>query len=549
MQSQPNSAEWTVEMQTEGQTWAEAMVQAQVQAQEELQARMQARAQAEARARGVRVQAEARARVRAQAPARRLRAQALAQAEARTEAEAEVRAEALARGLTVVKRLAQGLTVKRMPQGLAVLQRLRYSILNPITYEEILADSKLKDIIDSIKPDHRHELARNLSLWRHSQDFWWLIQIVTPIARLPSELLQQILLVVIDDASNDNASNLPSVLMFVCKHWYTIINRLWASVNLGTTTPKDVITTKLERNPWHLDILVDTEVDRGDLTPSEGAYNAIFAVMEASSRWRSFIVKTFPPQADLPEHLVNHGLQRCPGAVMNRLRTFRIKSPCEMSPLVDWLLRILGTTASRELTTVEINSSNVVAFLVPTYSPIFRSVTVLSLDTPGLRNPIDLLPHLHQLESLTVSRLPLPTYHNDVDLPFVHTLRHLRLRAASIQWMSGKTFHTLESCTLLYPVHRHVLHTFRTTLPNCTDLTFQGYPLDILDGISTPKRPHLSVACFKTDKRRGYRQLVQFSSQAIQESRLAPRILHISIEATNEAWTKAFACMSNLEEL
>ena len=33
------------------------------------------------------------------------------------------------------------------------------------------------------------------------------------------------------------------------------------------------------------------------------------------------------------------------------------------------------------------------------------------------------------------------------------------------------------------------------------------------------------------------------------ENRLAPRVLHISIEATNHAWIKAFTFMSNLEEL
>jgi hypothetical protein len=52
-----------------------------------------------------------------------------------------------------------------------------------------------------------------------------------------------------------------------------------------------------------------------------------------------------------------------------------------------------------------------------------------------------------------------------------------------------------------------------------------------------------------SDKPRGNRQLARFSSQALQESRLAPRILHISIEATNQAWIKALAFMSNLEEL
>src|SRR5258706_13047516 len=344
----------------------------------------------------------------------------------------------------------------------------------------------------------------------------------------------------------DNASLSPLVLMRVCKDWYTEVNDIWASLKIGTRTSKDTVQRKLRRNQRLLDVLVDTEI------PSDGTYEAIFAAIEATSRWRSFVVEMFPTRAraDLPEkHLVKIGRQRSSGAVMSCLRTFKFKSACEMSPLLDHLLRILGESASGELTTVEINSPSVISFLAPTYPSIFNSIKVLSLDPPGLRNPVDFLPPLHQLESLTASHLFLPTYHNHVDLPFVHTLRHLSLRAVSIQWMSGRTFHALESCTLLLPLHRHVLRTFGTNLPNCKHLTFEGYPLNILDGVSTHRLTHLSVTCSSSYQPRGNTQLVRFSSQALRESRLAPRILHISIEAANEAWITALAFMSNLEEL
>ena len=378
----------------------------------------------------------------------------------------------------------------------------------------------------------------------YRQQYWWLIQIIAPIYRLPSELLQHILLNIIN-----NASDPPFFLMRVSKLWYNTVTGIWASLKLGTTTPKDSVTGKMQRNQWFLDVVVDTEIDRGHLTLSEDAYQAIFAAMEATSRWRSLVLETFPAQADLPEDLVNRGLQRCTNAVMNRLRTFKVKVPCEMSPLLNHLLCVLGTSASEELTIVEINCANIISFLVPTYPSIFRSVIVLSLDASGLPNPVDLLPHLHQLKTLTASHLPLPVYHNDVDLPFVHTLRHLRLRSVSIQWMSGRTFHALESCAIIFPVHRHVLHTFCTTLPHCKVFSFEGYPLDILRGVSAHKSTQFSVVCSTSYKPRGTQQLARFSSQALQESQLAPRILHISIEATDEAWIKALTFMSNLEEL
>jgi len=454
--------------------------------------------------------------------------QARAEARARAEAWGYVAPQAVAR----VEALAQALGAGVWPVK-----------AQTFTYADVLADSKLMHLIYSI-PDYRRILPCHLYRRPHTtQKYWWLIQITTPITRLPPELLHQILLFIIDEASDS-----PLALMRVCKHWYAIVTGIWASLKLGTTTPKDAVTTKLKRNQLVLDVVVDTEIDRGYLTPSEGAYQAIFAAIDATDRWRSFVVETFPPQADLPEHLVNSGLQGCSGAVMNRIRTFRIKCACETSSLLDHLLRILGKSASRELTTVEINSPNVISFLAPTYSTIFHSVKVLSLclDNPGLRNPVDLLPHLHQLESLTASHLSFP---NDVDVPFVHTLRHLSLRAVSIQWMSGKTFHALKSCTLLLPRHRHIQHAFSTTLPNCKHLTFQGYPLHVLNGVSARNLDHLSVTCSSSFKLRGTWELVQFSSQALRQSRLSPRILHLSIEATSEAWRKALAFISGLEEL
>ena len=456
------------------------------------------------------------------------------------------RAWALA-GTLEVDLWTHGLTSERVVQWTQALAELVEGLSELVgaplvTYDEILANSDLMDIIYYIKPDYCLHFAHHL--WPHRQKYWWLIQIIVPITRLPQELLHQILLNIID-----NASNSPLVLMRVCKHWYTIVTGIWASLKLGTRTSKDTVTRKLKRNQWLLDVLVDTQIDRGHFTPSKGAHQGIFAAMEAASRWRSLVLETFPPQADLPDYLVNRGLQKCTNAVMSRMKTFKVKVPCERSPLLDHILRVLGTSASEELTTVEINSANVISFLVPAYSSIFRSVTTLSLDAPGLSNPADLLPHLHQLESLTASHLPLPVYHDDADLPFIHTLRHLTLKAVSIQWMNGRTFHVLESCTLTFPLHRHLLHTFCSTLPNCKDFSFEGYPLDILRGVSAHKLTHLSVVSPSSCKQRGTRQLAQFSSQALQESQLALRILHISIEATGEAWIKALTFMSNLEEL
>jgi len=481
---------------------------------------------------------EAEARVEVCAPKAQVAAPAEAQAAARAGALARARALAQARA----QMADEGMISSFLAKALASLEkRNMWEGAYEPTYVEVLADSKIKGIVDSIEPRYHHVLARGL--WRHSKHFW-LIHFIAPVTRLPPELLQSILSTIIDDASDS-----PLVLMLVCKHWYTIVTGIWAPLKLGTRTPKDTVTRMLERNQSLLDIFLDTEIDRGDFTLSGGAYEAIFAAFEAISRWRSLVVESFPGQADLPEHLVDSGLQRCSNATTSQLETFKVKCACEMSPLLDRLLRILGTRASPKLTTVEMNSESVISFLVPAYSPIFRSVKVLFLDSSGTHDPVDLLPHLHQLEEFTASHLSLPVYGHDTDLPPVNTLRRLTLRAVSIQWMSGRIFPVLESCALIFPLHRHVLHTFSTTLPNCKHLTFRGYPLDILDGVSAHNIVHLSVTSSGSFNGRGARQLDSYCRLVLGESRLAPRILHISIEATSQAWMNALTLMPYLEEL
>ena len=341
-----------------------------------------------------RTHARTRARSQAQAKAMAL-GEALGEAEgwaevewrARVEGRARARARALMRALALARTLAQTLTQTRGPA------QAPEAMKPGITYVEVLEDSRLKDIIYSLKPDHRQRLVHHLCSRSHNiTEYWWLVQIIAPVTRLPREVLHQTLHILID-----NASQSPLVLMRVCKHWYLQVASIWGSLKLGTRTPIDAIQVTLERRQWLLDVLFDTEIDRGHVTPSEGAYQAIFAAIQATDRWRSFLVETFPPQADLPEHVVDRHLQRCSNAVMSRLRTFKIKCACKMSPLLERLLRIIGTSASGELMTVEIKSPSVLSFLAPTYPSLFHSVRVLVLDTPGLPNPVDFLPHLHQL--------------------------------------------------------------------------------------------------------------------------------------------------------
>ena len=559
-------AQAEVQVQAESEDLVTMLAQSDAEVQARLEDRVRVAVQAEAK---VQAQAEDLTTVLAQAQAVAfVLARALEQAEAKVEAEVE--AESVTRVLALEARAKLQLESQAETEAIALelaeadaqvqvhvkakvqaslwvmeLARVHHTMrawtqaLGPIQVQTWLRVGALEA--------YKVQVERDLIWPRHRQDYWWLSQIITPITRLPPEILQQIFLILIDDDKDS-----PLVLMLVSKYWYNVVTGFWASLKLGTTTTKEAVIEKLERNQRLLDVAVNTNIGLYDAPINfniRDAYQGIFSAMQATSRWRRLEIVALPAQADLPEDLVNRGLQQCSGPALSHLRTFIIKCCLDMSPLLNRLLHILGNTASRELTTVTINSENVISFLVPTYSSIFHSVTVLSLDVPWLRNPVDLLPHLHQLEDFTASHLPLPVYQTDADLPFVHTLRHLKLTSVSIQWMSGRTFHVLQSCKLFPSFDDPVLPTFRTALPTCEKLSFKSHSFDILKGASAPKLIRLSVTCYPLCKERGSPQLVRFASRALRASRLTPQILHITIEATDRAWRKALAFMSNVEEL
>ena len=406
-----------------------------------------------------------------------------------------------------------------------------------------LAGTSYKDLLYTLLCDLRQYVMPSSKSPQTKHVYLRVLRFIAPITRLPPELLQQIFFIIIDDVTQTSLS-----LMAVCRDWHDMVTSIWVSLILGATTSREAVTNKLERNPWLLDILISTEADRGGLNSSEVAYEGIFSAIEVASRWRTVVIERFPGQTDLPEALVDRGFQRCANAALSHLRTFKIKHDCEMSPLLDRLLRILGTTASAELTTVEINSGNAVLFLLtPVHSSVFNFIKVLCLDTPVMSESVDLLPHLKHLETFIASHLHLPTYPLYVDLPFTRTLRHLRLKAVSIQWMGGRTFRVLKTCALILPLHHHSVRTFGTLLPNCKELTFEGQPLETFEGFSVDKLTHLSVKSQGWSMLHGNRQIACISNRF--SIALPLRSLHIGVSGSSRAWIKALALMSNLEEL
>jgi hypothetical protein len=418
-----------------------------------------------------------------------------------------------------------------------------------LTIDAALADPAYKNILYSLEPDRRHQLA--CKLWRQftqndqspmiKRQYARLLPFIAPISRLPLELLYLILLIAIDDGTQS-----PLALMAICRRWANVMSKIWSSLKLTTSTPQDAILPRLDQNPWSLEVRVDTESDK-ESSSSSGAYEGLLLATSHASRWRSLTIDSLPNDNVSIGDIQRSRLNECFTLPMLRLETFKFFARCNESPLLERLLQAVTATTRNRLHLVQVHCSAAVELLShPRYAALFRSIRLLDVEAQGCISVVDLLPHLVQIEELRASHLRLPTYPPERSLPFVHTIRRLRLKAVSIQWISGRVFDVLESCTILLPRDHRILPTRGINLPVCKELTLHCYPLTILYAFSFPTLDCLEVGCQNWGKRRGDAQLAPLR---VVDGVSNLRVLHLSIEASEHALVRMLMFMPVLENL
>jgi hypothetical protein len=300
--------------------------------------------------------------------------------------------------------------------------------------DRTVANPECKDILHSFEPDRRQQLA--CDLWHHftrnsesptiKLEYARLLAFIAPITRLPSELLHYILLITIEKADQS-----PLTLMLVSRHWYNMVNGLWASLDLGTRTPKETI---MNQNQLSMDVRIDTESDKESSNSSEGAYEALLLATSGADRWRTLTIHSIPNENGPIGDIKRSRLNQCFTTPMLRLETFKVLGRCEQSPLLERLSEAFSATKRNQFDLVQVHCPIAVELLAqPRYAAVFRSIRVLDIEAKGGNDVVDLLPHLVQIEDFRASHLRLPNYPLDRPLPFVHALRHLRLKAVSIQ--------------------------------------------------------------------------------------------------------------------
>jgi len=112
-----------------------------------------------------------------------------------------------------------------------------------------------------------------------------------------------------------------------------------------------------------------------------------------------------------------------------------------------------------------------------------------------------------QLQTFEADRLHLPFYEPSTDLPLLCTLRKLRLRACSVQWMAGRQLPCLEECAILLPRHWEQIQQHEVQFPSCKKFAYHGYPMTTAQYFHVPKMRAMDLISHDCSEKRVYQHL------------------------------------------
>ena len=335
----------------------------------------------------------------------------------------------------------------------------------------------------------------------------------------------------------------PYQLVAVCRRWRNVINgmsHLWSTLRLGTYTEIENIDIWLDRSrQGPLTVKIDPQRDienRSDDKPYAGLQYALRSI----DRWQSLVIASSPT----PEAFggtVNFQTAK----PFEYLTSLDLGQRCEGSTTLSHLLDHVSKTAII-LSTMSVRSPcAIILLLQPHMSLVLNMITTLVIDGEAISEPVSILPLLGSLQVLDASNLPLPNYDTTINLPFLSTLKQLKLRGVPIQWMAGREFECLEDCTIIHVLGQELIQ-LRIDLPCCQTLAYQGYPISTLQHFHTPQVKKMVLDTHDTKKRRVQQHLDLFRL----DGRLSQlHTLHLTLSCGEGALTNALEHMKPLQEL
>ncbi len=363
---------------------------------------------------------------------------------------------------------------------------------------------------------------------------------VTPTHRLPAELMMEIFYIALDDGQQRTG------LMQVCRRWCMIIEGMasvWSSLDLGAGTTPERVQRLLSRAGTHpLAVKIDTntaKVTAAELHPS------LSMAGDKASQWETLTITSFSQHE--PDAQSDHALTSMRLQPMRQLRHLNVKEPV-LSPFLRPLLQNVATTAVGTLVSMEIHSLPAIQYLLhPVHVSIYCSLTTFIAKVPKRSPPIDLLPHLMQLEVLDLTNLHLSTTSDGSPLPLAHVLRHLRLKAASIQWMGGQVFSQLEDCTIIAPLTGPSLH-HDVHLPACTKLHFENWDISPIGPFFAPALDRVLVKSNAWSLYKGNEQVFRLVRAGFGMS-IQPKFLSLDVVCNEKVLLAVLQLLPGLVEL
>ena len=335
----------------------------------------------------------------------------------------------------------------------------------------------------------------------------------------------------------------PYQLVAVCRRWRNVINgmsHLWSTLRLGTYTEIENIDIWLDRSrQGPLTVNIDPQRDMESCSDGK-PYAGLQYALSSIDRWQSLVIASSPTpeafggtvdfEAAKPfEHLVSLDLRR----------------RCEDSATLSHLIDHVSKTAI-VLSNMSVRSPCAIALLLrPHMNLVLNMITTLVIDGEALSEPVSILPLLCNLQVFQATNLPLPNYDISTNLPFLSTLKQLKLRGVSIQWMAGREFQCLEDCTIIHILGQKLIQ-FRIDLPCCRTLVYQGYPISTLQHFYTPQVNKMVLDTHDPKKKRVQRHLDLF----ILDGKFSHlQTLHLTLSCSEGALTNALEYMRDLQDL
>jgi len=317
---------------------------------------------------------------------------------------------------------------------------------------------------------------------------------------IPVEILSEIFLLIVQYWSGYR-----ECLMLVCRRWHAIMLStpgIHSQLTIRRSTQKEVVQAFIQGRKSRLDVRVDMndEMDDSDFNP-ENFFACFMTAAQASSRWSSLNLISPPPHG---EYKALQTLQP-----LERLETFKVGHG--LGKFVEPLMTAISRSASPNLTIMGLADSIAVHYLVqPACLHVNHFLTTLKIHlSKRVDSPVDILPHLHRLETFEARNLCLPSYPTDAPLPLTYTLRSLNLRSVSVQWMVGHVFPALEKCTIRFPHHVDINQALQpVTMPSCSRLRYHSNDLQPFAQFRLPHLVKLDVKSGQWNVWRGNPQLV-----------------------------------------